>query len=111
MDGLEVLPLSTMGQGQGIAKPPPIDRIYHRLNESVQAYQSESRRQISEHNPVDLKLGQAIVRWLSSGEIRLEFYSTGLGNEIRVRIVPTGSTELSRDMPLSTFISIAPIIS
>jgi hypothetical protein len=110
MDGLEILPLPTMGQGQGIAKPPPIAIIHHRLNESVQAYQHESRREISQNSPVDLKLGQAIVRWVSSGKIRLEFYSMECGNEIRVRIVPTDSTEIARDMPLHAFISTAPII-
>jgi hypothetical protein len=109
MDGLEVFPRSMTGQGQGIVNPPPIDRIHHRLNESIQAYQRESRRQLSESSQVDLKLGQAIVRWLSSGDIRLEFYSTERGKEIRVRIVPTDATEISRDMSLRTFISIAPV--
>lgn len=80
-----------------------------RRTESIQAYHKASMNILKQSNSHKLKTVNAISKWLTSGNVRLIFYSSDKKGDIRVRIVPNDSSEIIRDLSLDEFLNMAPV--
>ncbi len=79
-------------------------------NEAIQAYSKASHIKSSGSKEY-LKQAtmNAISRWLSSDNVRVEFYSCKNRGEVRARIITDDKTDPGRDLSLYEFFSLVPV--
>ena len=80
-------------------------------NEAIQAYSKASHIKSRGSSKEYLKQAtmNAISRWLSSDNVRVEFYSCKDRGEVRARIITDDKIDPGRDLSLYEFFSLVPV--
>jgi hypothetical protein len=80
-------------------------------SQPIRNYEAEAEHIPMPTNGAGSGVIMAIQRWLSKGNIRLEFYSSNEAGGIRVKIISQNAVQVVRDMSMQAFLSLAPGIS
>ena len=104
MDSLTIFSPSVK-TGQGIFPAASVAKKKFKMSNSVQAYQNEKMRPVSEGNKMQSETLEAISKWLTTGDFRLEFYTSEDDGGVRVKIVPGDLSQGVMDMSLQAFVS------
>lgn len=80
-------------------------------SQPIRNYEAEAERIPTPINGAGAGATMAIQRWLSKGNIRLEFYSSNEAGGIRVKIISQNAGQVVRDLSMQAFLSLAPGLS
>jgi hypothetical protein len=97
-----------MGNFGNASKKSSLSTHNFRRMTALRTYQALASEKVSpEENQRNPGILCAVNRWLSTGDVRIEFYSGSTSGEIRVKIIDEEGTQTC-DMSLGRFISSGP---
>jgi hypothetical protein len=79
-----------------------------RRTATLRMYRQHADDATSSCNRIEARILCAMTRWLSAGNVRIEFYSVGTSGELRVRVIDKGGPE-TLDMSLTRFVGSSPV--
>jgi hypothetical protein len=74
---------------------------------ALRAYRKPASDQPGDGNRIEPGILCAVNRWLSNGDVRIEFYSANASGEIRVKIIDEDGVKAC-DLSLTSFLSSSP---
>jgi hypothetical protein len=95
----------------GITPPSLFSIRDFRKAMAIKAYQKAGGEHSCETGRFQTQILCAVNRWLSSGNIRIEFYSAKHSGEVRVKIINDDNGIGTCDISLSRFVSSSPATS